>query len=97
MVTLHLSGSQLAGDTKSPQNPMRIKQGSLGAVKIYVEVHVLEYIHFTYIRGREVLTQTLVVLILSTILVTNFSGIRYERKIRKSKKAKNADTDTTVE
>lgn len=42
---------------------MRIKQRSLGAVKIYVEVHVLKYIHFTYIRGCEVLTQTLVVLI----------------------------------
>lgn len=44
---------------------------------MHVEVHVLKYIHFTYRRGCEVLTQTLTVLALSTTnLVTNFPGIR---------------------
>lgn len=37
---------------------IRIKEEEFRAVKIHVEVHVLKYIHFTYRRGCEVLTQT---------------------------------------
>ena len=72
---------------------MRTKQRSLGAVKIHVEVHVLKYIHFTSRRGSEVITQTLVVLILSTThLVTNFLGIGIlEEKLKVQKNPKNAD------
>lgn len=78
--TLHLSGSQLSGDIKSPQNPMRTQQRRLGAVKIHAEAHVLKVYTLTYKRGCKALPHYLFLFISRTNSVTNFPGIRIIRR-----------------